>query len=560
MIDWDASTAHFDMHSCSNRSCHNGCSGADVTHVCGGSSFCENASVCMDEECGEAACTSSCTSGARNCRLVGADGVGSATNQQTVQEDVGHSGSIHCPWILPGEPCDATVGTRNALGRHIYEKHIDPQLTWQCPLESCSEVVQKTNLPHHQAQHQLDTYSCSWNDCLQTYRSSDDLFDHIMTNHGEFDCHFGGCEVTLKDPGQLQNHVVEEHLDFFDFSLYGNVYGDQYSPSVQQPDMNEDHRTFMQYLPTDVPAYGICTTGLGQHSAADTAQPEHQPCTHRTFADQVQSAWRESEPSRQQHARHTARKATRNTSSPAARTHSNPTNSDGLPMDSASTHGALGSHRPVVNVNKGPSSGSRSVAPTGKRQIKVHTCQWTTDHPDLLPCNKTFETAKALQEHLRRDHCTPANTSRLTPRVPAICRWNGCSRNLEPLTDTNKLIRHALTHSDYREFVCNFCSKDCTTKGQLVIHERVHTGEKPIKCQFCDKTTSNESQMAIHRRTHTGEKPHKCPLCDFRCADSTNLIKHKKSHEPNQHHCDVCGKSFGRKHTLDRHMKVHRKK
>ncbi|KAL8663232.1 MAG: hypothetical protein Q9168_008132 [Polycauliona sp. 1 TL-2023] len=202
---------------------------------------------------------------------------------------------------------------------------------------------------------------------------------------------------------------------------------------------------------------------------------------------------------------------------------------------------------PTPASNNGPST-------TG------HICQWVMDSGNNSLCHQAFNTTKALQEHLRRDHCMISNATRSTVKASAICKWHGCSRQGEPLTDVHKLIRHALTHSNYRDYVCSYCEKACTTKGQLVIHERVHTGEKPIKCEFCSKTTSNESQMAIHRRTHTGEKPHRCDICDFRCADSTNLIKHKKSHFPNAFHCEICNRSFNRKHTLVRHMKVHGKK
>ncbi|KAL8642136.1 MAG: hypothetical protein Q9226_008542 [Calogaya cf. arnoldii] len=281
-----------------------------------------------------------------------------------------------------------------------------------------------------------------------------------------------------------------------------------------------------QYYASNLPyssVYDIDPTGYHQQTTTPPSILNH--CHHRTFADQVQTAWHASQPSYSMGA-----KPCKN--SPAA-----------------------------DQINSGKFSPA-ATTPSSKSEVQTngHVCQWIMESGNNVLCNQVFETTKALQEHLRRDHCTPCSATRPAQKAAAICRWNGCSRNGEPLTDVHKLIRHALTHSNYRDYVCSHCDKACTTKGQLVIHERVHTGEKPVKCEICSKTTSNESQMAIHRRTHTGEKPHRCDICDFRCADSTNLIKHKKSHFPNNFHCEICSRSFNRKHTLVRHMKVHNKK
>ncbi|KAL8733738.1 MAG: hypothetical protein Q9166_001931 [cf. Caloplaca sp. 2 TL-2023] len=396
-------------------------------------------------------------------------------------------GTIHCPWIMTGEACDVMADTRNALVGHIYEEHINPRDTLlRCPVESCSEVVRKSTFPIHQAQqHQLDDFSCLWNNCPETYSTSDDLLNHIMSNHEELDCRFGGCEVSLKDPMQLKHHVVEDHLQYNfpwpDDALldqqYSNVDGNclnlsngmanvvGYPTAYVQPGVPQPVQYFDTHL-TYPPAYGTTTTNFNQATAAFPTLPHQQ--NHPTYADQAQSAWRDSEPS----------------------------------------------YRPRADPTNNPQE------PTG--------------------CAIRFSTPPKRY----RSICVA-----ITARQPALLgRF---------LKRQQFLIRHALTHSDYRDYACSYCGKECTTKGQLVIHERMHTGEKPIKCEYCSKTTSNESQMAIHRRTHTGEKPHKCNICDFRCADSTNLIKHKKSHFPNAFHCEVCNRSFNRKHTLVRHMKVH---
>lgn len=417
-------------NSCSDRSCQDGCSEDHCTQVCGGSS-CEDASVCMEGNCIGRSCESSCNSGRGRCHsIVCADDGVSNTVQQNIQQGVGYGqeGSIHCPWILPGEPCDVTVDTRNALGKHIYEKHIDPQLTLKCPLESCSEVVHKTNLPSHQAQqHQLDNYLCSWNDCMGPYPTSDELSNHIMSSHGYLDCHFGGCDVSLKDPMQLQNHVIEDHLDF-DFAWPGNTAFDQPFPLSNE-------YTFQNLNGTIPPTQNYPVYGNGGHhqpSYLDSASPyrhvhNNMPGTleqtsasvspprghegHHTFVDHVQATWHDF----------------------------NSMTKPGPKQDR---------HVPSAQATS-PSSEARTAdASDHEEQLSGHVCRWIIETNTRMLCRQTFDSAEELQRHLRDDHCKPGKKSRLAPRIPAICRWAGCGRKGEPLTDTHKLIRHALTHSD----------------------------------------------------------------------------------------------------------------
>ena len=444
MMEWDTDTAHMDCHSCSNHSCQDECSQDHCAQECSGSSFCGDASICMEKSCVGAPCQSVCHSSSVQCPSnMDADGGVPSSDQQSFQQfsNSGHEGSIHCPWILPGEPCDVMVDTRNALGKHIYEKHIDPQLTLKCPLETCSKVVQKSSLPNHQAQqHQLDNYLCSWNDCFGTYPTSDDLSKHIMSSHSYLDCHFGGCEVSLKDPMQLQNHVAEDHLDF-NFSwpddlpinqqyspddLYGFSIVPPANPRIENYQMygNTGHHqqmhcynantTIGRMHDTATDTYerenGTVTNAFDQKTPALVTQNKHQD--QQRFADHVPSTWHNTEHSHQ--------------------------------LQAAVGDGSSASEA----TSPSPSTRSTANSSTHRSQTAEHVCRWIVESQTQSLCNQSFDTAELLQQHLRNDHCKPAKKSRLAPRIPAICRWAGCARNGEPLTDTHKLIRHALTHSD----------------------------------------------------------------------------------------------------------------
>ncbi|KAL8993893.1 MAG: hypothetical protein Q9169_006000 [Polycauliona sp. 2 TL-2023] len=549
MTDWEkdiSSSLFCDMASCSSQPCHDECSQNNM-HGCDSSSFCDDPSICCtQEDCVEATCPSSCHSVMDVCPSVcGRDHDTVANQQTTFEHGVGHGQDlVPCQWLLQNAQCDAMVPTLDALGKHLLEQHVDPLCYSRCPQDPCFDLTQKTNLPdHHAGQHQLDKFLCHTNDCFETYDTFTDLNDHFLSTHGPINCRYGGCEVSTNDPWQLKHHIVEDHLDSPAIAWpEGAAFGDQYNLNNQSEYMPSSVSTanavnYPAYSPNGAhdqtqyfgpnipytPAYDINATDYTNQAAPHSNPSNH--CQHHIFDNEIQTAWHASDP---------------------AYTMGLKPGKDVQAMDQVNAS--------EISPTATTPASNNETATTG------HVCQWIMDSGNNILCHQAFDTTKALQEHLRRDHCTLYNATRSTAKASAICRWHGCSRQGEPLTDIHKLIRHALTHSNYRDYVCSFCEKACTTKGQLVIHERVHTGEKPIKCEFCSKTTSNESQMAIHRRTHTGEKPHRCDICDFRCADSTNLIKHKKSHFPNAFHCEICNRSFNRKHTLMRHMKVHGKK
>lgn len=440
LMHWD-----IDWQSCSNQTCHDHCSRDDCIQMCDGMSLCEDASLCMKEDCEETTCLSSCSSDPQHCLSVGVEDTTSTQGQHALQDGGvdDHPGSIQCPWILPGEPCDVTVGTRNALGRHIYEKHIDPQLTLRCPLESCTELIPKSNLPSHQAQqHRLENYPCSWDSCANIYPTSDDLFNHIMTSHGYLDCHFGGCEVSLKDPTQLQNHVVEDHLDV-DFSWPDDFMFDQQLP----PNDGRGFEPFSAAVPRNqsYPEYecggehcqlhyhgSSCPYGPGpDHSAIGSHKPANlaakiveQQKLPRTYADRFESVWRESRLFHQPQSILAKNGSSSETSSPLSCT------------------------------------GSTTAVSEQGRQLNGRNCKWVVNSGEQSLCNRAFDTAEDLQEHLTNDHCKQNKASRSAPKIKPVCRWHGCGRNGEPLNDTHKLIRHVLTHSDrtYRIVIKNTAS------------------------------------------------------------------------------------------------------
>ncbi|XP_058462046.1 zinc finger protein 62 homolog [Malaya genurostris] len=168
--------------------------------------------------------------------------------------------------------------------------------------------------------------------------------------------------------------------------------------------------------------------------------------------------------------------------------------------------------------------------------------------------------------------------------APKICPVCG-------ITSTAMVV-HMRTHSKFRPYSCESCSKCFYTSNKLRCHiKTAHTGERNFQCEICQKAfklkkTLNTHMMshiskkshvcsvckkcflfrwalAKHARTHTGEKPFVCDLdgCGKSFVSSSNLRQHQKTGAhlrlPWKDACDECGKLFQSKYALRTHRKVH---
>ena len=80
---------------------------------------------------------------------------------------------------------------------------------------------------------------------------------------------------------------------------------------------------------------------------------------------------------------------------------------------------------------------------------------------------------------------------------------------------------------------CKVCLKSFTRRSSLTCHIKdIHEQSGNYACGFCDKKFYKESTKMVHERKHTGIKPYAC---------------------------EKCGKSYGRRSSLDKHCELDHK-
>lgn len=101
--------------------------------------------------------------------------------------------------------------------------------------------------------------------------------------------------------------------------------------------------------------------------------------------------------------------------------------------------------------------------------------------------------------------------------------------------NTDTLRTHMHRHRDQRRHVCDTCQKECTTRSALAAHVRyVHLKVQQFECNICQKQFRRRLELIEHKARHTGETLYKCPFCPKTFASNSNYFSHRKNRHPTQ--------------------------
>ncbi|CAF4913224.1 unnamed protein product [Pieris macdunnoughi] len=236
-----------------------------------------------------------------------------------------------------------------------------------------------------------------------------------------------------------------------------------------------------------------------------------------------------------------------------------------------------------------------------------HRVRWR-----CVVCGGCWSRASVAADHVHRHHAGPTPThtcnmcghrdttlGKLRNHIKkAHSGQHKCELCDKVFRDKTSLRKHLFIHSGVKEYSCSECGKQFLFKKAMEIHLVTHQSPAYMYCYQCDMTFKNqmsynqhmkynlkhidpdklkyacklcdkkfvkakrleEHNMAVHLKiTHI-----QCPVtgCTFACSSRAVLRSHRRAihaqHVTSRNHvCDMCGKAYTTKKSLEGHLRMH---
>lgn len=241
------------------------------------------------------------------------------------------------------------------------------------------------------------------------------------------------------------------------------------------------------------------------------------------------------------------------------------------------TLGFLNKHKLHVHTNRSdwkyPCDLCRNVYPT-KSYLNKHVKRHSHIYDFKCPlCTKTFKWKSSMQLHFTRAHGVTNGNRKI----------HKCTECNEVFSVPSRLKRHLLIHTKKSDYKCDYCPKKYKRKESLKIHlTQIHglnkTNNIPTsKCHLCGKIFSIPSLLKTHLRTHSNARDFQCEYCSTKYKrkdslrfhliqahglklDGAELRSDEKVKLDGQFKCNQCTKTFQSESFLKQHTRYdHRK-
>ncbi|XP_052132840.1 zinc finger protein 436-like, partial [Frankliniella occidentalis] len=105
---------------------------------------------------------------------------------------------------------------------------------------------------------------------------------------------------------------------------------------------------------------------------------------------------------------------------------------------------------------------------------------------------------------------------------------------------------------------CDVCGKTLSGSNSLKRHLMVHSGERPYPCNVCPKTFRRKHHLDAHVVSlHSGKKTYQCDK-SRRSVRISNFARHQGVHTGERpFECKICKRRFSLNIQLNRHRRVH---